>query len=113
VLPVRVAAHAFGEGRPKRALLLSPDHAVFVEGVLLPVRHLVNGSTIMQLERNSITYPHIELPQHEVVLAAGLPAETYLDARARNSLANAEGAVNRRAARGLGAVMGGATTHRW
>ncbi len=36
VWPVRVAAGAFGESTPHRALYLSPDHAVFVNGVLIP-----------------------------------------------------------------------------
>ena len=48
VQPVRVAAHAFGVGRPRRDLLLSPDHAVFVDGVLIPVRYLLNGATLRQ-----------------------------------------------------------------
>jgi len=39
--PVRVVAGAFGEGRPRRDLLLSPDHAVFVDHVLIPAKHLI------------------------------------------------------------------------
>jgi fibronectin-binding autotransporter adhesin len=93
VLPVRVTAHAFGEGRPKRDLLLSPDHAVFADDVLIPVRYLVNGRTIVQVERSAITYWHIELPRHDVLLAEGLPAETYLEAGARNAFANYDGPV--------------------
>lgn len=38
VRPVRVSAHAFGEGRPCRDLWLSPDHALYVDGVLIPVK---------------------------------------------------------------------------
>jgi Hint domain len=85
ILPVRVAAHAFGPGMPKRALLLSPDHAVFVEDVLIPIRHLVNGTTVAQVERTAITYHHIEMPHHDVLLAEGMPAESYLEAGARNA----------------------------
>ena len=33
---------------PHRDLLLSPDHAVFVDGMLICVRQLVNGATIRQ-----------------------------------------------------------------
>ncbi len=88
ILPVRVAAHAFGPGMPKRALLLSPDHAVFVEDVLIPIRHLVNGTTVAQVERTAITYHHIELPHHDVLLAEGMPAESYLEAGARNAFAD-------------------------
>jgi hypothetical protein len=93
VLPVRIAAHAFGPGRPKRNLLLSPDHAVFVEGVLIPIRHLVNGSNVTQVERQTITYYHIELPRHDVLLADGMPAESYLEAGARSAFGNGEDVI--------------------
>ena len=89
VLPVRVAAEAFGAGTPLRDVLLSPDHCVHVDGVLIPVRYLVNDSTIVQEDRTDITYWHVELDQHDVVLAEGLPAETYLDTGNRSMFANA------------------------
>ena len=38
VWPVRVAAGAFAADLPRRDLLLSPDHAVFVDGALIPIR---------------------------------------------------------------------------
>ena len=88
VLPVRIAAHAFGPDRPRRELLLSPDHAVFVEDVLIPIRHLINGTTVAQITRQAITYYHIELPRHDVLLANGMPAESYLEAGARDAFAN-------------------------
>lgn len=46
VAPVRVVAGAFAAGVPHRDLLLSPDHAVFVDGVLMQVQSLVNGISI-------------------------------------------------------------------
>jgi hypothetical protein len=93
VLPVRIAAHAFGPDRPRRELLLSPDHAVFVEDVLIPIRHLINGTTVAQITRQAITYYHIELPRHDVLLANGMPAESYLEAGARDAFANGGGAL--------------------
>ena len=48
--PVRILADAFGDGRPHRDLMLSPDHAVAIADAkglrLVPVRCLVNGATI-------------------------------------------------------------------
>ena len=48
VFPVRIRAGAFAPGQPARDLLLSPDHAVFADGVLIPMRCLLNGATISQ-----------------------------------------------------------------
>ena len=79
VMPVRIQEGAFGPGMPHRALFLSPDHAVHVDGVLIPVRYLVNGSSIAQIERAEARYWHVELEAHNVLLAEGLPAESYLD----------------------------------
>jgi len=79
VWPVRVSAGAFGENVPARDLYLSPDHAVFVNDVLVPVKLLLNGVSIARAKRACVTYFHIELPQHAVILAEGLTVESYLD----------------------------------
>lgn len=88
VHPVRVTAGAFGDGRPAADLLLSPDHAVFAGGALVPVRYLLNGRTIVQEAARTITYYHVEAPAHDVLLAEGLPCESYLDTGNRGSFAN-------------------------
>ncbi|MFC3133035.1 Hint domain-containing protein [Microbaculum marinum] len=80
--PIRVAADAFGPGLPERELWLSPAHAVMVtvgDHVLVPIGSLVNGATIQQVPVDTMAYHHIELDSHDVVVANGLPAETYLD----------------------------------
>jgi hypothetical protein len=69
VWPVRVRPGAFGPGRPARDLWLSPDHAVFFEGVLIPVKYLINGAAIAQVPVDRVTYYHVELPRHDVILA--------------------------------------------
>ena len=88
VLPVRIAAHAFGLGRPAHDVFLSPDHAVFVDGVLIPVRYLLNDATLRQERAAHVTYWHVELDRHAVLLADGLPAESYLDTGNRAAFAN-------------------------
>jgi autotransporter passenger strand-loop-strand repeat protein len=93
VWPVRIAAGAFGPGRPQRDLWLSPDHAVHVNEVLIPVRYLVNGSTIAQVPMGRVTYHHIELAQHDVLLAEGLPAESFLDMKDGSNYAKRPGPI--------------------
>ena len=91
VQPIRVSAHAFGPNRPIRDLYLSPDHALYLNDVLIPVKHLVNGATITQVPRDQVTYFHIELPRHAILLAENLPAESYLDTGDRSNFANDPG----------------------
>ncbi len=76
VWPVRVVAGAFGPGRPGRDLYLSPDHAVFDSAALIPVRYLINDATVAQVPTEQVTYWHVELPSHDVLLAEGLETET-------------------------------------
>jgi hypothetical protein len=93
VRPVRVARDAFAPNRPSRPLMLSPDHAVFVSGVLIPVRYLINDITITHAAVDEVTYYHVELPRHHVLLAEGLPVESYLDTGDRRDFGDADGTV--------------------
>lgn len=94
VWPVRVRAHAFAPGQPRRDLFLSPDHAVSAPAadgdgtVLIPVKHLVNGLTVVQEPVATVHYFHVELAAHNILLAEGLPAESYLDTGNRGQFAN-------------------------
>ena len=95
VRPVRIRPDAFGPGAPHRDLLLSPDHAVFVDHVLIPVKYLVNGDTI-RVERSASNprYFHIELDEHDVLFAEGLPAESLVPGGGRASFENGDGPVS-------------------
>jgi hypothetical protein len=87
---VRIRANAFAPAMPKRDLLVSPDHCLFVDGKLIPAKLLINGGTIVQeTGRRSITYFHVELDRHSILLAEGLPVESYLDTGNRAFFANA------------------------
>lgn len=91
VWPVRIAAHAFGPDQPFRDLYLSPDHSIFADDILVPIRCLLNGTTITQLEVPSVSYYHVELASHQVLLANGLDAESYLDTNSRREFDNGDG----------------------
>jgi len=58
--------------------------------VLIPACRLINGTTITQVDVESVTYWHVELDSHDILLAEGLPAESYLDCGNRRFFANAE-----------------------
>ncbi len=80
VAPVRFLAGALGPSLPERDLLLSPDHCLFLDGHLIDAKALVNGATVIQdFSARSVTYYHVETARHDIVLAEGVPVETYVD----------------------------------
>lgn len=91
-LPIRIKAGALGEDLPRRDLLVSPGHALLVDGVLITAAALVNGVSIL-VERNVpevFTYFHVELADQSLILAEGAPAETFIDNAARENFDNWE-----------------------
>ena len=83
---MRISAGAFGEGLPKRDLYLSPRHCVASDDVIIPVEVLINGTSIVQMDWSSVEYFRLELEQHDLVWAEGLPAESYMYGGLRSDL---------------------------
>ncbi len=89
VLPVLIRAGAIGDGLPRRDLCVSPEHALCIDGVLVPARHLTNGNSIVQRhDLEVIEYFHLELAEHAVIFAEGMPAETFVDCDSRKIFDN-------------------------
>ena len=91
VWPVRVSAGAFGENIPSRELYLSPGSRGIRErragaGEIADQRHHASR----RQQRNRVTYYHVELPEHAVILAEGLPVESYLDTGDRTNFNGGE-----------------------
>lgn len=82
VLPVCVSRGAIDDCTPSRDVFLSQDHSLFIDGALIPARHLVNGHSIRfdeaALASETLQYFHVEFDAHEVIYASGLPVESFL-----------------------------------
>lgn len=83
VAPVRFAAGSLGKGLPVSDLTVTADHGMLVSGVICHAGALVNGTTItrvpMEEMGDSYTVYHIETEEHEIILANGAAAETFID----------------------------------
>jgi hypothetical protein len=91
--PICISAGALGENLPKRDLWVSQDHAIELDGFLVNAGALVNDSTIyqvVQMPQDGFTYYHVETDAHELLLAEGCPAESFVDYAALETFDNAD-----------------------
>lgn len=82
VNPICIKAGALGN---EHDLYVSPDHGIALEGYLVNASALVNGETIYQVAEmpSDWTYYHVETEAHELILAEGIPTESYVDLPSR------------------------------
>ncbi len=104
-VPIRIAADAFGPARPSHDLYLSPGHSVCVDllgEVFIPIGELFNGATVAYVETAKVSYWHVELDSHDILLANNLPAESYMPMGNRSLFEEVAGVLSAREARDEG-----------
>ena len=78
--PVIVRKGALADDVPSSDLRITKGHSLFIDGVLIPVEHLINHQSIVWDDRTrQVEIFHVELENHDVLLANGAPAESYRD----------------------------------
>lgn len=80
---VRLRAGALGQGLPHRDLVVTADHAICLDGVLVTAGALIGAAGIDAVPRSelgeNVTVYHVETEDHDLILAEGVPSETYID----------------------------------
>ena len=88
--PILIKAGAIAPSMPARDLRVSPDHALEIDGLLIPAKYLVNGESIIQETWcRQVRYFHLELEAHGLLLSEGTWSESYLDDGNRHAFNNA------------------------
>ncbi|MCL7998972.1 Hint domain-containing protein [Brucella sp. 21LCYQ03] len=79
IMPIRIARHAIDGKAPYRDLYVSSNHALFINGVLIRAKDLVNDRSITRVSAHDmIDYYNVVLDCHAVIMAEGAAVETYL-----------------------------------
>ena len=92
--PIRISSGALGVDRPDEDLLVSPEHRMLIKGsvaqslfntseVLVTAKDLINGTTItVDMQLREVTYIHVLLDEHQILMANGLESESFHPASA-------------------------------
>ena len=92
--PIRISGGALGVDRPDEDLLVSPEHRMLIKGsvaqslfntseVLVTAKDLINGTTItVDMQLREVTYIHVLLDEHQILMANGLESESFHPASA-------------------------------
>jgi Hint domain len=79
VRPIRIARSAIAPEVPHADLYVTAEHALLIDGLLIPVGNLINGTMIARDEApdlDELEYFNIKVEGHDVIYAEGVPVET-------------------------------------
>ncbi len=77
--PILIKTGALGENLPQQDLLVSPNHGLLMDGLLIEAGALVNETSIIKTTpKETFVYYHVELANHNLLIAEGVLAESYL-----------------------------------
>lgn len=89
---VRFEAGALGNGLPETELTVTGGHGMIVDGYVVNASALVNETSITQIPIAQLperfTVYHVETENHDVILANGAAAETFVDVVSRANFDN-------------------------
>ncbi|MVW72819.1 Hint domain-containing protein [Bordetella sp. 15P40C-2] len=89
--PVRIHAGALADNQPSQDLRVSPWHHIYIDGVLVRAKDLINGKTVVQeIQAQEFSYYHIELDQFDVIQAHGVYSESWADGGNRDFFQNVD-----------------------
>ena len=90
--PVCISSGALGDGLPHSDLFLTAEHGLILDGLVINAGAMINGETIRTVSKAEMpevfVYYHVETENHDVILANGAPAETFIDYKERRSFDN-------------------------
>lgn len=87
--PIRIAADSLGPGLPARDLLVSPQHRILAHSPIVQrmfgcTEILIAATALTRLPGvmidntiRAVTYMHLIFDKHEIVIANGLPSESF------------------------------------
>ena len=88
--PICFKAGSLADDTPHRDLWVSPKHAMFLDGALIPAERLVNGATVVRPPPSAdVRYVHVELDSHDVLVVNGAASESFVDDSSRAMFHNA------------------------
>ena len=89
IRPVLIGAGALGAHGPDRDLMVSPEHAVLIDTVLVPAGLLVNDAGIRRTRGlDRVDYFHLEFDEPQVIITNGAATESYVEQGNRRMFSN-------------------------